>query len=151
MKARFREHTKILLNEWLAFHKESNNDVELHVFCDASTIAYGAVAYLKCISIDKNKPVWSFVMSNFRLASMNLATLTVPRLELQAAVLDVRLKSAILDQLEFPVSTVRLWSDSQIIIKYIRNTSKKFPVFVMNRQHGIRLNSTITEWKDVPG
>ena len=66
-------------------------------------------------------------------------------------VLDVRLKLVILDQLEFPVSTVRSWSDSQSIIKYIRNTSKKFLVFVMNRLHGIRLNSTITEWENVPG
>ena len=47
--------------------------------------------------------------------------------------LSVRLKLAILDQLEFPVSIVRLWSDSQIIMKCIRNTSKKFPVFVMSR------------------
>ena len=67
---------------------------------------------------------------------------------LQALVLDVRLKLAILDQLEFPVSAVRSWSDSQIIIKYIRNTSKKFLVFVMNRKHGIRLNSTIPEWEN---
>ena len=48
---------------------------------------------------------------------MEEATLTVPRLELLAAVLAVHLKLAILDQFEFPVSTVRLWSDSQIIIK----------------------------------
>ena len=51
---------------------------------------------------------------------MKVATLTVPRFELQAAVF----KLAILDQLEFLVSTVRLWSDSQIIIKYIHNTKK---------------------------
>ena len=55
---------------------------------------------------------------------MKVATLTVPRLELQAAVIAMRLKLAILDQLEFLVSTVRLWSDSQIIIKYIHNTKK---------------------------
>ena len=65
--------------------------------------------------------------------------------------LSVRLKLAILDQLEFPVSTVRLCSDSQIIIKCIRNTSKKFPVFVMSRLHEIRLNRTITEWNYVRG
>ena len=109
--------TKISLNRWFGFHKENDNDVELHVFCDGSTIAYGAVAYLKRISIDKSKPVCSFVMSKSRLAPMKEATITVPRLELQAAVLAVRLKLAILDQLEFPVSTVRLRSDSQIIIK----------------------------------
>ena len=63
---------------------------------------------------------------------MKEAALTVPRLELQAAVLAVCLKLTILDQLEFPVWTVRLWSDSQISIEYIQNTSKKFSVFVMN-------------------
>ena len=121
METRFREHhNKISLNWWFGFYKENDDGIELHVFCDASTIAYGAVAYLKCISIDKCKPVCSFVMSKSRLAPMKVATLTVPRLELQAAVF----KLAILDQLEFLVSTVRLWSDSQIIIKYIHNTKK---------------------------
>ena len=43
----------MLLNRWFGFHKENNNGIELHVFCDASAITYGAVAYLKCISIDK--------------------------------------------------------------------------------------------------
>ena len=53
--------TKILLNRWFGFLKENNNDVDLHVFCDTSTIVYGAVA--KHISIGKSKPVCSFVMS----------------------------------------------------------------------------------------
>ena len=139
--------TKISLNRWFGFHKENGNDIELHVFCDTST---SFVAYLKCIGIDKNKPVFSFVMSKSRLAPMKEATLTEPRLKLQADVLAVHLKLAILDQLEFPVSTLRLWSDSQIIIKYIRNASKRFLVFVMNRLHEIRLNSTITEWNYFP-
>ena len=116
MEARFREHHQRSLNIWFGFHKENDNDVELwirknDVFCDAYTTACGAVAYLKCISIDKSKRVcFSFVMFKFRLASMKEAMITVPRLELQAAVLAVRLKLAISDQLEFPVSTVRLWS-----------------------------------------
>ena len=76
---------------------------------------------------------------------MKEANLIVPRFELPAAVLAVRVKLAILNKLKFPVLTVRLWSDSQIIIKYILNTSKKFSVFVMNRLHKIRLNSTFTK------
>ena len=35
-------------------------NVELDVLSDASTVAYRAVTYLKCISIDKNKIVCSF-------------------------------------------------------------------------------------------
>ena len=52
--------TKISLNRWFGFHKENGNDIELYVFCDTST---SFVAYLKCIGIDKNKPVSSFVIS----------------------------------------------------------------------------------------
>ena len=41
--------TTISLNRWFCFHKENDNDVELHVFCDAATITIGAVQYLRCI------------------------------------------------------------------------------------------------------
>ena len=68
---------------------------------------------------------------------MKEVTLIVPRSELQAAVLAVRLKLIILNQCEFPVSIVRLWSDSLTITKYIRTTSKKLQVFVMKRLHEI--------------
>ena len=143
--------TKILLNRRFGFYKENDNEVELHVFCGAPTIVYGAVAYLKWISIDKDKPVCSFVMSKSWLGAMKEVTLIVPRPELQAAVLAVRLKLIILNQCEFPVSIVRLWSDSLTITKYIRTTSKKLQVFVMKRLHEIWLNSTIVEWNYIPG
>ena len=71
------------------------------------TITYGTVAYLKCVSIDKNKPVYLFAMRRSQLAPLKEATLAVRRLGLQPAVLGVHLKLAILAQLEFPVSTVR--------------------------------------------
>ena len=68
---------------------------------------------------------------------MEETTLTAPRSKLQPDVLAVGCKFGLLDQLEFPSSTVRLWSDLQIIIKYISNTSNKFPVFIKNRLHEI--------------
>ena len=82
---------------------------------------------------------------------MKKETLIVPRLELKAAALPVDLKLAILHQLEFPVSTLSLWSNSLIIINYICNTSKKIQIFVIKRLHEIRLNSTVTEWNYVQG
>ena len=72
-------------------------------------------------------------MSKSRLVPMKQATLKVSKLKLQAAYLAVPLKLAILDLLQFPVLTVILWSNSQIIIKYIRNTSKKFSVFIIKQ------------------
>ena len=56
----------------------SNKSVYLHVFADASTKAYGAVAYLQSAGqVD-------FVMAKSRVSP--LKTTTLPRLELRAAV-----------------------------------------------------------------
>ena len=76
-------------------------------------------------------------MSKSRLVPIKQAKLKVSKLKLQAAYLAVPLKLAISDLLQFPVLTVTLWSNSQIIIKYICNTSKKFSVFIINKLHEI--------------
>ena len=75
-------------------------------------------------------------------------TLTIPKLELQAAVLATRLKVSVLEQLKFKVNKPY---KSQITLKSIKNESKRFPIFVMNRLHEIRANSDTTEWNYVPG
>lgn len=80
----------IMIPRWYGFHRNECQNVQLHVFCDASEIAYGAVAYFRtvtrgCINV-------SFVMSKTRLAPIK--GLTVPRLELQAAVMAYRLKKS---------------------------------------------------------
>ena len=61
----------------------------------------------------------SFVMSKTRLAPIK--TLTVPRLELQAAVTAVRLKSKILEEIDLQVDQTYLWSDSKIVLHYTSN------------------------------
>ena len=40
--------------------------------------------------------------------------ITIPRLELEAAVLAVRLKNKILDEIDIKIDSVRFWTDSQI-------------------------------------
>jgi len=61
---------------------------ELHIFSDASAIAYGSVIYLRCIYADGSVSV-SFVVGKCRLAPMKIVS--IPRLELTAAVLSTRL------------------------------------------------------------
>ena len=108
------------------FHRDECQDVQLYVFCDASEMAYGAVAYFRTISHGCVNV--SFIMSKTRPALIN--TLTIPRLELQAAVIAVRLKSKILTEIDFEVDDMYLWSDSEIVLHYIRNTHRIFSVYV---------------------
>ena len=89
-------------------------------------------------------------MSKSCLIPIKEKSLTIPRLELQAAVLAIRLKNTISKQLDFSIDETRFWSDSQVVLKYIANKDTRFPVFVMNRLNEIRLHSTPEQWHYVP-
>ena len=135
----------ISVPRWFSFHSSLTNEIELHIYCDASQIAYGAMAYLRCLEENANQYSVSAVLSKSRFTPMKDKTLTIPRLELQAAVLATRLKVFVLEQLKFRVNKTYFWTESQITLKYIKNKSKRFPIFVMNRLHDMRANSDTTE------
>ena len=118
-----------------------NTHTYLHnyVFADASLKAYGAVAY---IQQDQGLP--SFIMSKSRAAP--LKQLTLPRLELKAAVLAVKLSSSVKTSLSHDC-TVQLWSDSQIVLHWIAS-HKPLRTFITNRVEEIHSISTC--WKYCP-
>ena len=140
----------INIPRWFGLEKQLGDRIELNIFCDASSEAYGAVAYVNYFSECPKKHISGFLLSKFRLAPIKEKSLTIPRLELQAAVLAIRLKNTISKQLDFSIDETRFWSDSQVVLKYIANKDTRFPVFVMNRLNEIRLHSTPEQWHYVP-
>ena len=137
----------IAVPRWYGFHYDECQNVQLHVFCDASEIAYGAVAYFRTVTHGRVNV--SFVICKTRLAPIK--TLTIPRLELQAAVVATRLKSKILEEIDFEVDETHLWSDSKIVLQFISNTHRRFSVYVSHRVAGIVSNSDIKEWHHFSG
>ncbi|XP_067643433.1 uncharacterized protein [Eurosta solidaginis] len=87
----------------------SADKIQLHVFVDASSSAYAAVAYLRMCK-DSTLDV-AFVAAKARCAP--LKGMTVPRLELQAAVLGCRLSKSVQDCHEFNIDKIVYWSDSK--------------------------------------
>ena len=88
-------------------------------------------------------------MARSRLAP--LRQLTVVRLELQAAVLAVRLTRTIKTEIDcLQCVKTTFWSDSKVILSYIQNENKRFHTFVANRIAEIRSSSTPDEWRYVP-
>jgi hypothetical protein len=118
----------------------------LHIFCDASEAAYGVVAYLQYVNSD-DKRCCSFVMSKTRLAP--LKTLTIPRLELCAAVLGVDIAETLHGELELVIKETTFWTDSSIVLCYINSTNKRFKTFVANRISRIHEVSDPRQWKYV--
>ena len=90
-------------------------NVELHTFSDSSTVAYGAVA------LDRHDNHISFVMAKNRVAP--LKKLTLPQLELMAALIGARLAHFIQQSLKkrFHNLRVTLWTDSQIVLHWLHS------------------------------
>ena len=76
---------------------------ELHNFAHASQIAYGAVPYLRMVDTKANIH-YVFLTGKFRLA--HLKPMTVPRLELLAAVLAVKVNKTLKEDLDFAGNTI---------------------------------------------
>ena len=67
--------------------------IELHIFCDASELAFGSIAYLRYCLLDVT--FWTaFVIAKANLAPIKVMTL--PRLELSYAVSAVRFYKSII-------------------------------------------------------
>jgi len=119
---------------------------ELHHFSDASTEGYGQCSYLRLVDSDGHVHC-SLVMAKSRVAP--LKHVTVPRLELTAAVLSVRISVLLRKQLKYDDIKETFWSDSQVVLGYINNDAKKFHVFVANRVQQIRDITEPDQWKHI--
>ena len=87
---------------------------ELHVFCDASQKAYGALAYLR----QSNGDEVNSIMSRTRVAPMK--DQTFPRLELMATLVGSRMARFIQQQISQKFDRVCIWTDSTCVLGWIQ-------------------------------
>ena len=102
----------------------------IHVFSDASRVAYATVVYL--VPIGTNEKTESNVLcSKSKVAP--LKPVTIPRLELCGIVLSAQLIRKLSSTLSIDISHVFVWSDSQIALYWVKSPARNWKTFVSNR------------------
>ncbi|KRX59205.1 hypothetical protein T09_10991 [Trichinella sp. T9] len=112
---------------WIPYPVNLVRRIELHIFGDASQTAYAACAYIRVEPMD-------LVISKNRVAP--LKQISLPRLELMAALLCARLKGYLEKELTLPIQETFCWSDNRESTspQYWRNCpTKENPADIPNR------------------
>ena len=120
----------------------------LCIFSDASNQAFGACAYIRWRT-GSNKYDTRFIAAKSRVAQLKL--MTMPHLELQAAVLATRLYRSIIEKSQLQFEKVVFFSDSNIILSWIRSEVREFKPFVSTQVAETQSNCDPSQWRLVPG
>ena len=114
----------------------------------SSAKAYCAVVFVRVVcSYGVEVNLWA---GKCRVAPMK--DLSIPRLELLACVLLSKLVVSVINavRLEVQVRNVFCWTDSQIAVWWIKQSNKRWNVWVQNRVEIIRNNTSSVHWFHVP-
>ena len=125
-------------------HIETN--VSVHSYSDASEVAYGAAVYL-VVEYQNGDASSKLVEAKTKVAP--LATVSIPRLELMAAILSLHLANTIAEVYKIDHMNVNYWPDSMNVLWWVRNHSRKFNPFVANRISEIQRLSAPGKWNHV--
>ncbi|XP_071582412.1 uncharacterized protein [Temnothorax nylanderi] len=136
------------LPRWLGILRCDTARIEIHGFSDASQLAMAAVVYIRIPNGDNTFSV-HMVCSKTKVAP--LKRLTIPRLELTAALLLSRLIAIVKEALELLEALEFCWSDSEATIKWITAHPSGWKDFVRNRVSAIQEILPNGSWRFVPG
>ncbi|XP_062542531.1 uncharacterized protein LOC134210506 [Armigeres subalbatus] len=120
--------------------------VDMHVFVDASESAMSAVVFLRFTKGDQLE--CSLVAAKTRVSPMKYTS--IPRLELQAAVLGCRLAANVTRSLTMNICKRTFWTDSRNVLCWLRADHKRYSAFVGSRISEILESTDIHDWRWVP-
>ncbi|XP_053699346.1 uncharacterized protein LOC128746321 [Sabethes cyaneus] len=118
-------------------------NIQLHTFVDASLSGFAAVVYLR---IEQGSSVeCAIVGAKARVSPLKFVS--IPRLELKAAVIGVRLADRISKSLTYKIDKRVFWSDSRDVLCWIRSDRRRYSQFVAARVSEILETTEMTDWR----
>ncbi|XP_064645120.1 uncharacterized protein LOC135498666 [Lineus longissimus] len=112
-------------------------------FSDSSEVGYGVMSYLRLVNGD-GRIHCCLLLIKYRVAPLN--QITMPRMELAAATVAVRVDRMLRKEIDLTVDRSIFFTDSTSVIKYIRNRGTRFKTFVANRLAIIHDGSDASQW-----
>ncbi|KAJ8914050.1 hypothetical protein NQ315_017569 [Exocentrus adspersus] len=120
---------------------------ELHGFCDASEKGYACVIYLRIVKPENLET--KLLCAKSRVAP--LKRISIPRLELCAAVLLADLMSYVMNLLKGHITFEHnfAWTDSKVALCWIKSPPYRWKTFIANRVNQIQENLPPQHWRFV--
>lgn len=125
----------------------SYHALELHIFTDASERGYGACAYVRSVS-SNHECMARLLIGKSRVAPIKPTT--IPRLELCGAVVGARIYDKVVKSLRVKFDRAYCWTDSTIVLGWLRMLPSKLQPFVRNRVAEILDKAGNCIWQHVP-
>lgn len=132
------------------FALNNGRSCSLHGFADASELGYGAAVYIRTVDHDGRAQV-HLLMAKSRVAAVK-SKLTIPKLELSASALLVRLMKYVVEAIknEVDIKEIICWSDSTIVLSWLRISPHLLQTFEGNRVSQIVNCGLDLTWRHIP-
>ena len=118
--------------------------MELNAFGDASEVAYATAVYLRVVPED-GKACNSLEMSETLVPPVR--KISLPRLELMAAVITARLFSYVKYAIDCHINRIVCWTDNFLTLNWMRGSATRWKPFVGNRAIEIQSFSDPSVWR----
>ncbi|XP_075157157.1 uncharacterized protein LOC142230391 [Haematobia irritans] len=128
------------------FDGQTAQHIQMHVFVDASEKAYGAAIYIRS-KLPNKTIIARLLCAKSRVAPLQKVSL--PRLELCAALLGAELANKTKNELRYEDKQLFFWSDSEIVLHWINSASSSLKTFVANRISKIQDLTINSPWRHV--
>ncbi|XP_049886664.1 uncharacterized protein LOC126381183 [Pectinophora gossypiella] len=128
-------------------HYSDASNMQLHVFVDASETAFAAALYWR-IQSPEGHVTTSLVLGKAKVAPLKVTS--IPRLELQAAVMGSRMAATVIEEHDRKPSSVTYWSDSRTVLTWLKTGARSYKPYVAHRIAAIEEVSKLNEWRWVP-